>query len=148
MLHAVISSVGTRPHQRPDGHLCLERPWGITWWTVAVRRNPAGHLTFDSTAQDVFAASGVAVDKLVVVGEPVSTAFFDPALARPMQLPVGDLVFGADPAARQRPDFAFLSVRASAQRSADGFSPPNGDEQQRLQGAVTVLPGLHVSQQQ
>jgi hypothetical protein len=50
----------------------------------------------------------------VVVAEPISTAFFDPALAQPMRLPVGDLVFGAKPAASAPADFAFLSVRAVA----------------------------------
>ena len=69
-------------------------------------------------AQEVFAASGVARDKLVVVAEPVSTAFFDPALAQPMQLPVGELVFGAEPAAQQQADFAFLSVRTVTKREA------------------------------
>ena len=62
--------------------------------------------------------SGVTRDKLVVVAEPVSTAFFDPAVAQPMPMPVGDLVFGAEPAASAPADFAFLSVPAANTMSA------------------------------
>ena len=53
---------------------------------------------------------GLRLKRLVVVAEPVSTAFFDPAAAQPMRLPVGDLVFGGEPAASAPADFAFLSV--------------------------------------
>ena len=66
----------------------------------------------------MFAGSGVARDKLVVVAEPVSTAFFDPALAQPMPLPAGDLVFGGEPAAPAPADFAFLSVRGEPSASS------------------------------
>ena len=37
-----------------------------------------------------FAAAGVPEDKLVVVGEPVDTAFFDPAAHEPLHIPGGD----------------------------------------------------------
>ena len=39
-------------------------------------------------ARDAFAAAGVAASKLVVLGEPIDTAFFDPALYKPLPLKI------------------------------------------------------------
>ena len=64
--------------------------------------------------QDVFAASGVAMKKLLVVPEPIDTAFFDPAKASPLQLPQGDLVFGTQPSSDAEVDYAFISVRQTS----------------------------------
>lgn len=62
-------------------------------------------------SQDVFAASGVAIEKLVVVAEPIDSNFFDPSKAVPLLMPQGELVFGTPAALDADPDYAFLSVR-------------------------------------
>ena len=69
----------------------------------------------------MFAASGVATEKLVVVPEPVDTAFFDPSKAVPLQLPQGQLVFGAPPAPGARPDTAFVSVGSATRCAASSL---------------------------
>ncbi|KAL1495796.1 hypothetical protein AB1Y20_016657 [Prymnesium parvum] len=56
--------------------------------------------------REVFAAAGVRADKLVVIGEPVDTAFFDPSLHTPLPLPPLD-ASASTPAARP---FRFLSM--------------------------------------
>lgn len=66
-----------------------------------------------AVSQAVFCRSGVAAEKLVVIPEPVDTAFFDPAVAEALPLPRGELVFGravSDEHAQTL--FNFVSVRA------------------------------------
>ncbi|KAK9828488.1 hypothetical protein WJX72_000263 [[Myrmecia] bisecta] len=60
--------------------------------------------------KQVFASSGVAESKLVVVPEPVETAFFDPGKHTPLSLPLGRRVFGWERDTRQPAPFVFLSV--------------------------------------
>lgn len=67
-------------------------------------------ISYKRCVQGVFAASGVALEKLVVVPEPVDSVFFDPSKASPLPLPQGQLVFGTEQAVDTKADHAFISV--------------------------------------
>ena len=58
--------------------------------------------------QETFRRAGVAAHKLVVLGEPVDTSFFDPAVATPLPLPTRK--------AKSPPPYRFLSVFKWEQR--------------------------------